>query len=68
MSTRQIDQRIMSDAIWRRALFAAAAAKYGAVRLTYVNSEGDQHRMKRYADERPFVVNEAEVVQQQAQT
>ena len=65
MRTRKIDQRIMSDASWRRALFAAAAAKYRGVKLTYVNSEGDQHHMKHHANERPFIVDEAEVAQQQ---
>lgn len=68
MRTRQIDQRIMSDASWRRALFAAAKVKYGAIKLTYVNSDGDQHHMKHHANEHRFIVTEAEVVQQQAQT
>jgi hypothetical protein len=68
MRARQIDQRIMSDASWRRALFAAARVKYGAIKLTYVNSDGDQHHMQQYASEHQFIVTEAEVVEQQAKT
>jgi hypothetical protein len=65
MSRRQIDTRIMHNPEWRRALFAAARAKYPGVNLNYVNSDGDEHFMQEWGNPRPFIVAEAEVGQRQ---